>query len=69
MPPCIQGQWDERLKVDLSRHEECTWTHWRLPGNVKPDMYHLDLYTTLQVCRLPNEVCHDIFGMTLASWL
>ncbi|BDA42905.1 Aminopeptidase N [Coccomyxa sp. Obi] len=44
----FQGQWDERLKVDLSRHEECTWTHWRLPSNVKPDMYHLDLYTTLQ---------------------
>ena len=48
----MQGQWDERLKVDLSRHEECTWTHWRLPGNVKPDMYHLDLHTTLQVLRI-----------------
>ena len=45
----LQGQWDEGLKVDLRRHEECSWTRWRLPDNVKLDMYHLELYTTLQV--------------------
>jgi hypothetical protein len=46
-----QGHWDEGLMVDLRKYEECTWAQWRLPASAQPDLYRLDLYTTLQVCE------------------
>ena len=45
----MQGSWDETAMVDLKRFPECNWDHWRLPTNVKPDQYELELFTTLQV--------------------
>ena len=45
----LQGKWDVQPKVDLSKHQHCSWQSMRLPTTVVPVLYELSLYTDMEV--------------------
>ena len=45
----LQGKWDVQPKVDLSKHQHCSWQGVRLPTTVVPVLYELSLYTDMEV--------------------
>ena len=45
----LQGKWDVQPKVDLSKHQHCSWQSMRLPTSVVPVLYELSLYTDMEV--------------------
>ena len=61
----LQGKWDVQPKVDLSKHEHCSWQSMRLPTTVVPVLYDLSLYTDMEVSPAPSIIGPGILGLRL----